>query len=80
MDSLFSLIFFLLLPLGVGILTIYLSVDLLKYLEQYHDAHQIACRNFVITLPAVAFFKHKIKNGAFYLPVGNFLDRADGLT
>jgi hypothetical protein len=38
MDSLFSLFFFLLLPLGVGVLTIYLSVDLFEYLKQYHPA------------------------------------------
>ena len=38
MESLFSLFFFLLLPLGLGILTIYLSVDLFEYLKQYHPA------------------------------------------
>lgn len=36
MSSLFSLIFFMLLPLAIGILTIYLSIDFFEYLKKYH--------------------------------------------
>jgi len=36
MGSLFSLIFFMLLPLAIGILTIYLSIDFFEYLKKYH--------------------------------------------
>ena len=38
MESFFSIIFFLLLPLSIGILTIYLSIDLFEYLKKYHPA------------------------------------------
>ena len=38
MGSFFSLIFFLLLPLALGILTIYLSIDLFEYLKKHHPA------------------------------------------
>jgi len=37
MSSLFSLIFFMLLPLAIGILTIYLSIDFFEYLKKYHQ-------------------------------------------
>ena len=36
MSGLFSFIFFVLLPLVVGILTIYLSIDFFEYLKKYH--------------------------------------------
>jgi hypothetical protein len=36
MGSLFSLIFFMLLPLAIGMLTIYLSIDFFEYLKKYH--------------------------------------------
>ena len=36
MQTFFSFIFFLLLPLGLGILIIYLSIDLFEYLKKYH--------------------------------------------
>ena len=36
MSSLFSFIFFVLLPTAVGIATIYLSIDLFEYLKKYH--------------------------------------------
>ena len=36
MSSLFSLIFFMLLPLAIGMLTIYLSIDFFEYLKKYH--------------------------------------------
>ena len=35
MDSFFSFIFFMLLPLALGILTIYFSIDLFEYLKKY---------------------------------------------
>ena len=37
MGSLFSFIFFVLLPLSIGILTIYLSIDFFEYLKKYHQ-------------------------------------------
>jgi hypothetical protein len=37
MSSLFSFIFFVLLPLAIGILTIYLSIDFFEYLKKYHQ-------------------------------------------
>ncbi len=36
MYSFFSFIFFVLLPLAIGILTIYLSIDFFEYLKKYH--------------------------------------------
>jgi hypothetical protein len=36
MDSLFSFFFFVLLPLAIGILAIYLSIDFFEYLKKYH--------------------------------------------
>ena len=36
MSGLFSFIFFVLLPLAIGILAIYLSIDLFEYLRKYH--------------------------------------------
>ncbi len=36
MQTFFSFVFFLLLPLGLGILIIYLSIDLFEYLKKYH--------------------------------------------
>jgi hypothetical protein len=36
MSSLFSFIFFVLLPLAIGIVTIYLSIDFFEYLKKYH--------------------------------------------
>jgi hypothetical protein len=36
MGSFFSFIFFLLLPLAIGILTIYLSIELFEHLKRYH--------------------------------------------
>ena len=36
MGSLFSFIFFVLLPAALGILTIYLSIDFFEYLKKYH--------------------------------------------
>ena len=36
MSGLFSFIFFVLLPLVIGILAIYLSIDLFEYLKKYH--------------------------------------------
>ena len=36
MASFFSFIFFWLLPLAIGILTIYLSIDFFEYLKKYH--------------------------------------------
>ena len=38
MGSFFSFIFFLLLPLAIGILTIYLSIELFEHLKKYHPA------------------------------------------
>ena len=37
MSSLFSFFFFVLLPLAIGILTIYLSIDFFEYLKKYHQ-------------------------------------------
>ena len=37
MISLFSFFFFVLLPLAIGILTIYLSIDFFEYLKKYHQ-------------------------------------------
>ena len=37
MASFFSFIFFVLLPLSIGILTIYLSIDFFEYLKKYHQ-------------------------------------------
>ena len=36
MSGLFSFIFFVLLPLVIGILAIYLSIDFFEYLKKYH--------------------------------------------
>jgi hypothetical protein len=36
MSSLFSFIFFALLPMALGILAIYLSIDFFEYLKKYH--------------------------------------------
>ena len=36
MSGFFSFIFFVLLPLAIGILTIYLSIDFFEYLKKYH--------------------------------------------
>ena len=36
MSGLFSFIFFVLLPLAIGILAIYLSIDFFEYLKKYH--------------------------------------------
>lgn len=36
MGGFFSFIFFWLLPLAIGILTIYLSIDFFEYLKKYH--------------------------------------------
>ena len=36
MSGFFSFIFFVLLPLAIGILAIYLSIDLFEYLKKYH--------------------------------------------
>jgi len=36
MDSLFSFFFFVLLPLAIGIVAIYLSIDFFEYLKKYH--------------------------------------------
>ena len=36
MSGLFSFIFFVLAPLGIGILAIYLSIDLFEHLKKYH--------------------------------------------
>jgi Na+/proline symporter len=36
MQAFFSFIFFLLLPLAIGVLIIYLSIDLFEYLKKYH--------------------------------------------
>lgn len=38
MQGFLSFIFFLLLPLAIGILIIYLSIDLFEYLKKYHPA------------------------------------------
>jgi hypothetical protein len=37
MGSFFSFIFFVLLPMATGILTIYLSIDFFEYLKKYHQ-------------------------------------------
>ena len=36
MSGFFSFIFFVLLPLAIGILSIYLSIDFFEYLKKYH--------------------------------------------
>ena len=36
MASFFSFIFFVLLPLAIGLLAIYLSIDFFEYLKKYH--------------------------------------------
>jgi hypothetical protein len=36
MSGFFSFIFFVLLPLAIGILVIYLSIDFFEYLKKYH--------------------------------------------
>jgi hypothetical protein len=36
MSGFFSFIFFVLLPLAIGILAIYLSIDFFEYLKKYH--------------------------------------------
>ena len=37
MGGYFSFIFFVLLPMAIGILTIYLSIDFFEYLKKYHQ-------------------------------------------
>ena len=67
MGSFFSFIFFLLLPLAIGFLTIYLSVDLFEHLKKYHPTtyQQMAFRSLFGISGDNAFF-HLIKPQEFF--------------
>lgn len=67
MGSFLSFIFFVLLPLAVGILTIYLSIDLFEYLKKYHPAtyQQMSFKNLFGMSGENAFF-HLIKPQEFF--------------
>ena len=67
MGSFFSFIFFLLLPLAIGILTIYLSIELFEHLKKYHPNtyKQMSFENLFGLSAENAFF-HLIKPQEFF--------------
>ncbi len=67
MSSFFSFIFFLLLPLAIGILAIYLSIELFEHLKKYHPAtyKQMSFESLFGMSGENAFF-HLIKPQAFF--------------
>ena len=67
MGSLFSFIFFVLLPLAVGILAIYLSIDFFEYLKKYHPRNyrQMAFTS-LFGISGESFIFHPIKPQVFF--------------
>lgn len=67
MSSLFSFIFFVLLPLAIGFLAIYLSIDLFEYLKKYHPPKykQMAFTS-LFGISGESFILHPIKPQVFF--------------
>ncbi len=67
MGSFLSLIFFLLLPLAIGILAIYLSIELFEHLKKYHPTtyKQMSFESLFGMSGENAFF-HLIKPQEFF--------------
>ena len=67
MAAFLSFIFFLLLPLAIGILTIYLSIELFEHLKKYHPAtyRQMSFESLFGMSGENAFF-HLIKPQEFF--------------
>ena len=67
MAAFLSFIFFVLLPLAIGILTIYLSIELFEHLKKYHPAtyRQMSFESLFGMSGENAFF-HLIKPQEFF--------------
>lgn len=67
MSGLISFIFFVLFPLVIGILTIYLSIDLFEYLKKYHPPkyRQMSFDN-LFGISNESFIFHLIKPQEFF--------------
>ena len=67
MGSFFSFIFFVLLPLAIGIAAIYLSIDLFEYLKKYHPPKykQMSFTN-LFGISSESFIFHLIKPQEFF--------------
>ena len=67
MSGLFSFIFFVLLPLAIGILAIYLSIDLFEYLKKYHlPIYRQMSYASLFGISNESFFFHLIKPQEFF--------------
>ena len=67
MSSLFSFFFFVLLPLAIGILVIYLSIDFFEYLKKYHQPeYKRMSFASVFGISNEDFFFHFIKPQEFF--------------
>jgi hypothetical protein len=67
MGSLFSFVFFVLLPLAIGIVAIYLSIDFFEYLKKYHPQkyRQMSFKS-LFGISSESFIFHLIKPQVFF--------------
>jgi len=62
MTGFFSFIFFVLVPLAIGLLGIYLLIDLFEYLKKNHpSSYSQLCYASLFGISAESFFLHLIK-------------------
>ena len=62
MANFFSFIFFVLIPLAIGLLGIYLLIDLFEYLKKNHSSsYKQLCYASLFGISAESFFLHLIK-------------------
>jgi len=67
MSGLFSFIFFVIAPLVIGILAIYLSIDLFEYLKKYHpDVYRQMSFTSLFGISNESFVFHLIKPQEFF--------------
>ncbi|MBW2472722.1 MAG: hypothetical protein JRE18_11650 [Deltaproteobacteria bacterium] len=78
MVSLFSFIFFVLLPAAIGILTIYLSIDLFEYLKKYHPPkYKQMSFDSLFGISNESFIFHLIKPQEFFRFILSAADMQD---
>ena len=76
MANFFSFIFFVLVPLAIGLLGIYLLIDLCEYLKKNHpSSYKQLCYASLFGISADSFFLHLIKPHELF----RFLVSADNL-
>lgn len=62
MANFFSFVFFVLIPLAIGLLGIYLLIDLFEYLKKNHpSSYKQMCYASLFGISAESFFLHLIK-------------------